>query len=148
MSALSKKPLVLVVEDNEDHLLLTQVALERANVPVDLEWVRDGLDCMDYLLRRNGREAARRPDLLLIDMNMPRMSGVEVMQQILKHDDLRALPVIVLSSSDAPSDVRMMYELRVNSYMKKPVSFEQYTAAIATLSNYWFNTVLIPLSAQ
>lgn len=148
MSALSQKPLVLVAEDNEDHLLLTQVAFERANVPVDLEWVRDGLDCMDYLLRRNGREAARRPDLLLIDIHMPRMSGVEVMQQILKHDDLRALPVIVLSTSDAPSDVRMMYELRVNSYMKKPVNFEQYTAAIAALSSYWFNTALIPLSAR
>lgn len=148
MSAPSHNPLVLVAEDNEDHLLLTKVAFEHANVPVDLEWVRDGLDCMDYLLRRNGREAARRPDLLLLDIHMPRMSGIEVMQQILKHDDLRALPVIVLSTSDAPSDVRMMYELRVNSYLKKPLNFEEYMATIATMSRYWFNTALIPFNTQ
>ena len=103
---------------------------------------------MDYLLRRNGREAARRPDLLLLDIHMPRMSGIEVMQQILKHDDLRSLPVIVLSTSDAPSDVRMMYELRVNSYIKKPLNFEEYMATIATMSSYWFNTALIPFNTQ
>lgn len=148
MNAPARNALVLVAEDNEDHLLLTQVAFQRANVPVDLEWVRDGVDCMDYLLRRNGWEAARRPDLLLLDIHMPRMNGIEVMKQILEHNDLRALPVIVMSTSEAPSDVRMMYELRVNSYIKKPVSFEKYTAAIAALSSYWFNTALVPMSSQ
>lgn len=148
MSASTRNTLVLVAEDNEDHFLLTQVAFERANVPVELEWVRDGVDCMDYLLRRNGREAARRPDLLLLDNNMPRMSGIEVMRQIVEHNDLRALPVIIMSTSDAPSDVRMMYELRVNSYIKKPISFEKYTAAITALSSYWFSTALIPTNSQ
>lgn len=144
MSTTSRRALVLLAEDNEDHVLLTQLAFERARVLVDLAVVRDGVECLDYLLQRNGFEEAPRPDLLLLDMHMPRMGGLEVMAFIAGHDRLNDLPVVALTTSDAPEDVARMYGMRVSSYISKPVTFDKFSRLVTALAGYWFEVVVLP----
>lgn len=144
MTQTSRRARVLLAEDNEDHVLLTQLAFERAKVLVDLAVVHDGVECLDYLLRRNGFEDAQRPDLLLLDMHMPRMGGLEVMAAITGHETLHDLPVVALTTSDAPEDVARMYGMRVNSYISKPVTFEKFSRLVTALAGYWFEVVVLP----
>lgn len=140
----SRRPLVLLVEDDEDHALLTRMAFERAGAPVDVEVARDGVECWAYLTGEGGTAAKRRPDLLLIDLHMPRLDGAELMERIAAHDSLRSLPVVVLTTSEAPADVDRMYQLRVSSYITKPVDFAVFCGVISRLASYWFATVLLP----
>lgn len=146
IAQLGRPAVVLMAEDNEDHVLLTQLAFERAHFGVDLRVVADGVECMEFLERRGQYAAAPRPDLLLLDLHMPRMSGAEVMQKILESADpeIRTLAVVVLTTSNDMRDVEILSGLRCNSFLLKPVSFEGFCKVIEDLQNYWFNLVVLP----
>ena len=142
--ARSRPAEILLVEDNENDVLLTREAFRRAHLMVNLHHARDGQECMDFL-RREGRYAdAPTPDLILLDLNMPRKSGKEVLAEIGADAALRHLPVIVLTTSSTDRDVLEMYRLRCSGYIVKPVDFEQFSRVLRQFADYWFTVVVLP----
>jgi CheY-like chemotaxis protein len=135
---------VLLVEDNPDHAFLTREAFEDAKLRVDLHHVETGDECMAFLRGEGAFAGAPRPDLILLDIHMPRMDGYEVLEAINADPALRALPVVVLSTSNDLLDVERMYALRCNSFMTKPVDFRQFQQAVTKMADYWFELVVLP----
>lgn len=135
---------VLLAEDNPDHAFLTQEAFADAKLRVELHHVETGDECMAFLRREGPFTQAPRPDLLLLDIHMPRMDGYEVLEAINQDPALRSLTVIVLSTSNDLLDVERMYALRCNSFMTKPVDFRQFQQAVTKLADYWFELVVLP----
>jgi two-component system response regulator len=131
---------ILLVEDNPDDVELTRIAFAEANVANSLAVVGDGAEALDYLFAR-GRHAHRDPDdlpsIVLLDLNLPKLDGREVLQAIRANDKTRALPVVVLTTSTEPFDVEASYALGVNSYIRKPVDFEQFVWAVKQVGLYW-----------
>jgi CheY-like chemotaxis protein len=135
---------ILLAEDNLDDVELLRMSFERARLLVDLHHVNDGQECMDFLLRAPPYENAPTPDILLLDLNMPRLDGREVLSRIAAHPVLRSLPVIMLTTSYEAADIRMAYDLRCSSYITKPVDFNQFTDVVRKLTDYWFSVVVLP----
>lgn len=132
------KPILLVEDDTRD-LELTLVALERSQLANDVVIVRDGAQAIDYLMRKgehSGR-AEGNPAVILLDLKLPKVNGLEVLQFVRSDANLRALPVVMLTSSQEESDVLRSYELGVNAYVVKPVEFKQFVSAIADLGVFW-----------
>ncbi|HET6280765.1 MAG TPA: response regulator [Polyangia bacterium] len=131
---------ILLVEDNEDDVALTLRALERNNLQNEVVVVRDGMEALDYLFCR-GAHQARNPELLpelvLLDLNLPKLSGLEVLRQIRQHESGKFLPVVVLTSSVEDRDVVESYRLGANSYVQKPVNFSEFVEATRELGMYW-----------
>ncbi|MEO8550389.1 MAG: response regulator [Kofleriaceae bacterium] len=137
-------PVILLAEDNDNDVELTKLGFQRAGVAVQLHHVANGEECMAFL-RKEGRHAdAPMPDLILLDLNMPRMDGLEVMQAIGKDDRLKHLVVVVLTSSKADEDVRRAYRLRCSSYLVKPINFEAFASMIQAFGKYWFGLATLP----
>ncbi|KQY49273.1 response regulator [Lysobacter sp. Root494] len=131
---------ILLVEDNPDDVELTRLAFEEANVANHLVVVRDGAEALDYLFARGryaSRDATALPSIVLLDLNLPKLDGREVLQAIRAHPATRDLPVIVLTTSAEPFDVEASYALGVNSYIQKPVDFEQFVWAVRQVGLYW-----------
>ena len=135
---------VLLVEDNPDDVELMRIGFRRAKFAVNLHHVGDGEQCMAFLRREAPYTDAPRPDLILLDLNMPRMDGREVLAEIDKDDTLNQIPVVVLTSSDADSDVLASYRLSCSSYIVKPVDFEQFSSVVRGIGDYWFTLVVLP----
>jgi two-component system, chemotaxis family, response regulator Rcp1 len=135
---------ILLVEDNDNDTELMRLAFKQAKLLVRVHRVADGEECMAFLRKQPPFENTPVPDLIFLDLNMPRMDGREVMQEILKDDQLRHLPVIVMTSSDADADVLASYRLRCSSYIVKPIGFENFAQVIRSLSSYWFTVVVLP----
>ncbi|MFT3897513.1 MAG: response regulator [Thermomonas sp.] len=131
---------ILLVEDNPDDVELTRIAFEEAKVANLLKIVSDGAEALDYLFAR-GRHADRDPSMLpslvLLDLNLPKVDGREVLQAIRGNEATRSLPVVVLTTSAEPFDVDATYALGVNSYIRKPVDFEQFVWAVKQVGLYW-----------
>jgi CheY-like chemotaxis protein len=131
---------ILLVEDNPDDVELTRLAFEEAQVANTLTVVRDGAEALDYLFAR-GRYADRDPQdlpsLVLLDLNLPKLDGREVLQAIRNDERTRSLPVVVLTTSAEPFDVEASYTLGVNSYIQKPVDFNQFVWAVKQVGLYW-----------
>lgn len=131
---------ILLVEDNPDDVELTRLAFEEANVANRLAVVSDGAEALDYLFAR-GRHANRDPNdlpsIVLLDLNLPKLDGREVLRAIRENPATQALPVIVLTTSAEPLDVEASYALGVNSYIQKPVDFEQFVWAVKQVGLYW-----------
>lgn len=144
LSHIPREAVVLLVEDNPDHAFLAKESFADAKLRVNLHHVESGDHCMAFLRRQPPYENAPRPDLILLDIHMPRMDGYEVMETIVKDQELRSLVVVVMTTSADALDVERMYALRCNSYVVKPLSFESFTAVIQRLSNYWFDLVVLP----
>jgi two-component system, chemotaxis family, response regulator Rcp1 len=139
-----RPPVVLLVEDNDNDVELTKLGFLRAGFVVDLHHVANGEACMAFL-RKEGRHAdAPTPDLILLDLNMPRMDGMEVMQEISTDERLKHLVVVVLTSSKADEDVLRAYRLRCSSYLVKPINFDEFAKMIQALGEYWFTLVTLP----
>ena len=131
---------ILLVEDNPDDVELTRIAFEEANVANLLRVVGDGADALDYLFARGkhaDRDPANLPSLVLLDLNLPKVDGREVLQAIRANQATHTLPVVVLTTSAEPFDVDATYALGVNSYIRKPVDFEQFVWAVKQVGLYW-----------
>lgn len=132
------KPILLVEDDKRD-LELTLVALERSQLANEVIVVRDGAQALDYLLREGdfADRAEGNPAVVLLDLKLPKVNGLEVLQKVRATPSLRSIPVVMLTSSQEESDVVRSYELGVNAYVVKPVEFKQFVAAIADLGVFW-----------
>ena len=135
---------ILLVEDNDDDYFLTQEAFSAASLQVNLQRVDNGVKCLQYLRKQAPYEDAVTPDLILLDMHMPVMDGHEVLAEIVKDDNLKHLPVVVLTTSYESADIQKMYKLRCNSYITKPVDFDSFVKAVSQLSGYWLTVVVMP----
>jgi CheY-like chemotaxis protein len=138
---------ILLADDDEDDRLMTRDALRDARLHNDLRFVVDGVDLMEYL-RREGRykdpAASPRPGLILLDLNMPRMDGREALREIKSDPELRSIPVVVLTTSKAEEDILRTYDLGVNSFITKPVTFLGLVEVMKVFSRYWLTIVDLP----
>ena len=144
----SRKPItILLADDDEEDLLMTREALEQSRLGNDLRLAYDGEELMDYLLHR-GRYAdpadSPVPGLILLDLNMPKKDGREALTEIKANPDIRKIPVIVLTTSRTEEDVFRSYDLGVNSFISKPVTFTGLAEAMKVLGQYWFEIVELP----
>lgn len=139
-----RQPEVLLVDDNEDDALITRKGFEMAKFSVNLHHVENGKECMAFLHKAGKHVNVPTPDLILLDLNLPEMDGREVLTQIVTDGELRRLPVVILTTSDAKRDLLDMYNLRCSSYITKPVDFNRFLSVIEDLGNYWFDIVDLP----
>lgn len=141
---------VLVADDDPDDRLLTKDAWVDCQIESELRFVHDGEELLDYL-RHRGKYAdpdtAPRPGLILLDLNMPRMDGREALAALKADPDLRLIPVVVLTTSNADEDILRAYDLGVSSFVTKPVTFDRLMVTIRDLGNYWLNLVKLPPAA-
>ncbi|GAA5503287.1 response regulator rcp1 [Deinococcus xinjiangensis] len=135
---------ILVVEDSEPDILLTQEAFEEAKVKNRLHVARDGEEAINFLRRKGPHAQAPRPDVILLDINMPRKNGLEVLQELKADPDLATIPVLMLTTSQAEEDVRNSYARHANGYVIKPVGFENFLNAIRAFENFWLTFVRFP----
>ena len=137
---MSKLVNILYAEDNEHDIVATKRAWKQHKIKNELWIVRDGEECMDFLLRRekyNDPESSPKPNLLLLDLNMPKLDGLGVLQEIRKHESLIHLHVVVLTTSTMDEDRIKSYDLGVKGYIMKPVGFESFATAIKSINLYW-----------
>jgi CheY-like chemotaxis protein len=138
---------ILLADDDADDRMMAADALEESRLANDLRFVEDGEELMDYL-HRSGKysnpDSAPRPGLILLDLNMPKKDGREALREIKSDPDLRMIPVIVLTTSQAEEDIYRTYDLGVNSFITKPVNFESLVAVMKALGKYWFEIVELP----
>lgn len=135
---------VLMVEDNPGDVLLTQEAMKNSKVLINLNVVEDGVAALDYLHCRGKYEEARRPDLILLDLNLPKKDGREVLAEIKADSDLGLIPVVVLTTSLSDEDVLKTYGLHANCYMPKPVDFDLFRKVVRGIEDFWFTLVKLP----
>jgi CheY-like chemotaxis protein len=135
---------ILIADDDEDDRLMTRDALRDARLHNDLRFVVDGVDLMNFLRRRNGYGDAPRPGLILLDLNMPRKDGREALAEIKGDPDLKQIPVIVLTTSKAEEDLVRTYDLGVNSFITKPVTFLGLVEVMKVFTRYWLEIVDLP----
>lgn len=131
---------ILLVEDNPDDIELTRIAFAEADLDSRLDVVRDGAEALDYLFARGAhasRDPAKLPAIVLLDLNLPKLDGREVLQAIRANEATRNLPVVVLTTSAEPFDVDASYAMGANSYIRKPVDFEQFVWAVKQVGLYW-----------
>ena len=132
---------ILLVEDNPSDVLLTQIAMKQCKVPSSLHVAEDGEDALAFLRREGSHGAAPRPDIILLDLNLPRMDGRELLAIIKRDEQLRTIPVMVLTTSDAESDVVQSYSLHANAYITKPVDMNQFVRIVKIIDDFWFGIV-------
>ena len=135
---------VLLVEDNPGDVRLTQEALKDSKLLEDLHVAYDGADAMAYLHREGQYTDASHPDLILLDLNLPRKDGREVLAEIKMNDELKHIPVVVLTTSKAEEDIIKTYNLHANCYIQKPIDFEQFLKVIKSIDNFWLTIVRLP----
>jgi CheY-like chemotaxis protein len=147
MSNNGKSITILLADDDADDRLMATEALEESRLVNNLHCVVDGEELMDYLYHRNkyaDPDSSPRPGLILLDLNMPRKDGREALEEIKADPDLRQIPVVVLTTSQAEEDIYRTYDLGVNSFITKPVLFESLVELMKTLGKYWFEIVELP----
>lgn len=135
---------ILLVEDSPADIMLTREIFEESKILANLHVVQDGQAAIEYLRRAKGYENAITPDLILLDLNLPKKSGIEVLEEIKKDADLRRIPVVMLTTSDDEADVRKSYDQYANSYITKPIDFEQFMDVVKALEDFWFSIVRLP----
>lgn len=135
---------ILLVEDNEGDVFLTKQMFSKSVISHNISVAMDGEEALDFLYKRDGHESATRPDLVLLDLNMPKKDGREVLQEIKQDEDLRSIPVVVITSSNDDKDVAGSYSLHANSYLVKPVDLDGFTNIVKSIEDYWFSAVTLP----
>ena len=135
---------ILLIEDNEGDIFLTTQAFSSAKVVNNLNVVRDGEEAMKYLTRSGSFANAPRPDLVLLDLNLPRRDGRQVLADMKADPELRSIPTVILTSSQAEQDVVKAYDLQANAYIVKPVDFENLGRIVSAIENFWFSVVKLP----
>lgn len=135
---------ILLVEDNPGDVVLTREALDDAKVRNELNVVGDGVEALEYLRRQGPHTGAPRPDLILLDLNLPRKDGREVLAEIKQDPDLKRIPVVVLTTSKAEEDILRSYDLHANCYVTKPVDLNQFLSIVKTIEDFWLTVVKLP----
>jgi chemotaxis family two-component system response regulator Rcp1 len=135
---------ILLVEDNPGDVRLTKETLKDSKVRNRLCIVSDGVEAMEFLRREGSYAAAARPDLILLDLNLPRKNGREVLAEIKGDEHLRRIPVVVLTTSSADQDLLQTYDLHANCYITKPVNLDQFTSVVRAIEAFWFTIVKLP----
>ena len=135
---------ILVVEDNPADARLTQEVLKEAKIPNNMHVARDGVEALAFLHREGKYSQAPRPDLILLDLNLPRKDGREVLAEIKADKDLGTIPVVVLSISRAEEDILLCYKLNANCYTTKPMDLLQFNNMVRSITQFWFSTVTLP----
>jgi two-component system response regulator len=135
---------VLMAEDNGDDIALMMATLEDMKIHINVSVVRDGVEALEYLHGQGKYSSAVTPDLILLDLNMPRKDGREVLEEIKQDDNLKRIPVVVLTTSDAEVDVLNAYDLHANCYITKPVNLDQFTKVVRAIEQFWFTIVRLP----
>ncbi len=141
---MSHRTEILLVDDNPAEIRIMQEALENARVANRLHAARDGAEAMNFLRREGGFKDAPRPDLIFLDLNMPKKSGLDVLAEIKGDPSLRSIPTIILTSSKTESDVARAYTLQANGVVVKPVDFDELTTVVGGIENYWSGIAKLP----
>ena len=144
MSINSRTIEVLLIEDNPGDVNLTRLALADRAINVNLSVVPDGVEAMNFLHRQGEYQQAVHPDLILLDWNLPRKDGREVLVEIKTNERLQRIPIVVLTTSQAEEDIRKAYDLHANCYITKPVDFQKFVQIIQSIENFWFTIVQLP----
>jgi CheY-like chemotaxis protein len=135
---------VLLVEDSPGDVRLTQEAFRDANILIQLHVASDGVEAMAFLRREGAHLQSPRPDLILLDLNLPRMDGREVLAHIKADDNLRTIPTVILTTSEAEADIVKSYELQANCYLSKPVQFDAFEALVKSINDFWLIRAKLP----
>ncbi|MGD9897934.1 MAG: response regulator [Calditrichaceae bacterium] len=135
---------ILLVEDNPGDIRLTQEALKEGKVHNNLHVAEDGVEALDFLFNRGKFISAPRPDLILLDLNLPKKDGREVLDEIKNHPSLKHIPVVILTTSSAEQDIIKTYSLHANCYITKPVDLEQFIKVVRTIEDFWLSIVKLP----
>jgi CheY-like chemotaxis protein len=135
---------ILLVEDNPDDADLTVDALREGRLRNRITVIDNGVDAIAYLRREEKYQTALRPDLILLDLNLPRKNGREVLAEVKQDPDLRRIPVIIMTSSDDEKDILAAYNLYVNCYVTKPVDLDQFISVVKTIEHFWLSVVKLP----
>jgi len=145
---LSGRPIeILLVEDNPGDVRLTKEALHEGKVYSNLHWAKDGVEALEFLRRGGAHRAAPRPDIILLDLNLPKKDGREVLSSIKSDPELLQIPVVVLTTSSAEEDVFRSYKLHANCYVTKPVDLEKFLQVVKSIDNFWLTVVTLPAAA-
>jgi two-component system, chemotaxis family, response regulator Rcp1 len=135
---------VLLIEDSPGDVRLTQEAFQGANPSVHLNIATDGVEAMAFLKNEGVHTRAPRPDLILLDLNMPRMDGRQVLAQIKQHGALKTIPTVILTTSDAEADIEKSYQLQANCYLRKPVELDAFERLVQSINDFWLTEVRLP----
>jgi len=135
---------VLLVEDSPGDVRLTQEAFRDFSSTIDLHVAADGVEAMAFLLRAGPHVAAPRPDLILLDLNLPRMDGREVLARIKQDESLKTIPAIILTTSQADADILKSYQLQANCYLSKPGQLEAFERLVRSINDFWLTNVKLP----
>jgi CheY-like chemotaxis protein len=144
MEAIGKEIEILLVEDSPGDIRLTIEALKDGKIHNRLSVVNDGVEALAFLRRQGQHAKAPRPDLILLDLNLPKKDGREVLTEIKQEEDLKRIPVVVLSISTAEKDILKTYDLHANCYINKPVDFDQFINVVKSIEDFWFTVVKLP----
>jgi two-component system, chemotaxis family, response regulator Rcp1 len=135
---------IMLVEDNPADARLTEEAMRECGMPTELHHVWDGEQAMEFLTRTSGYANAPRPDIILLDLNMPKMDGRAVLKQLKTDRTLMTIPVVVLTTSEAEEDILRSYELHANCYVQKPVDLDKFMSIVGLIENFWLSAVRLP----
>lgn len=135
---------ILLVEDNPGDVQLTREALQEVKVLTNLIVVENGVQALDFLYKRNGYESVIRPDIIFLDLNLPLKNGREVLEIIKNDENLKRIPVVILTSSKAEEDIVRSYNLHANCYITKPLDFNQFAGVVKAIEDFWFTVVKLP----
>jgi len=135
---------ILLVEDNPGDVRLTQEALKEGKVYNNLHWAKDGVEALEFLKRQGKHAGAPRPDIILLDLNLPKKDGREVLAQVKADKELKHIPVVVLTTSEAEEDVLKSYALHANCYVTKPVDLEKFIHVVQSIDRFWLTVVTLP----
>jgi len=138
---------VLLVEDSPGDVRLTQEAFREANRDIHLHVASDGVEAMAFLKRQGTNANAPRPDLILLDLNLPRMDGREVLAEIKGDDNLKTIPTIILTTSESEADILKSYQLQANCYLSKPVQLQAFEVLVRSINDFWLTTARLPQQA-
>lgn len=135
---------LLLVEDNPGDVRLTQEAFKESPRKINMSVASDGVEAIDFLRRRGKYATAPRPDLILLDLNLPRKNGREVLMEIKNDPDLRRIPVVVMTTSKAEQDIQKAYTLNANCYISKPVDFDEFLGVVQSIEDFWLSKASLP----
>jgi two-component system, chemotaxis family, response regulator Rcp1 len=135
---------ILLVEDNPGDVRLTREALREGKVYNNLHWAKDGVEALEFLRQEGRHAAAPRPDIILLDLNLPKKDGREVLHSIKNDERFKQIPVVVLTTSEAEEDVLRSYELHANCYITKPVDLDKFIMVVQSIDRFWLTVVTLP----